>query len=131
MDHECSEKERGACNEGNLSSPRDAIKSEPENTSVVRGTLRDECRPYICDVCNKSFSQKTHLNTHQRIHSGERPYICDVCNKAFRKRYNLTVHERINSCKKPFSCDVCNNTFITRGNLQSHQRRHNEERRLC
>ena len=40
-------------------------------------------KPYECDVCNKRFSQLSHLVTHKRTHTGDKPYECDVCNKRF------------------------------------------------
>jgi hypothetical protein len=30
-------------------------------------------RPYVCDVCKKTFSQKYHVMRHQLIHSGQLP----------------------------------------------------------
>ncbi|NXM57818.1 ZFP2 protein, partial [Illadopsis cleaveri] len=52
-------------------------------------------RPYECPQCGKSFSQSSHLITHQMIHTGERPYECDQCKKRFHTNYHLRVHQRI------------------------------------
>jgi len=38
-------------------------------------------RPFTCDVCKKTFSQKTNMKRHQLIHSGQLPFTCDVCKK--------------------------------------------------
>ena len=35
-------------------------------------------RPFKCDVCDKSFTQKSEVNTHLAIHSGKRPLILSV-----------------------------------------------------
>jgi hypothetical protein len=37
--------------------------------------------PYLCDVCNKTFSHKSHVKSRQLMHSGWHPYLCDVCKK--------------------------------------------------
>jgi hypothetical protein len=32
-------------------------------------------------MCMQRFSQKSHLKTHQNVHSGERAFQCQICEK--------------------------------------------------
>ncbi|MCL4141967.1 UNVERIFIED_CONTAM: hypothetical protein GTU68_026420 [Idotea baltica] len=54
-------------------------------------------RPFKCDICDSSFTQKTHLSTHRRIHTGEYPYKCDICGDAFRDGANFWRHKKRHS----------------------------------
>lgn len=50
----------------------------PESTGSDRSKKsRTSCKRYTCDFpdCNKSFSQKTHLDIHRRAHTGDKPYV--------------------------------------------------------
>lgn len=51
-------------------------------------------RPFSCNKCNKSFSQRHHLIYHMQIHAGNKPFVCKVCNKSFRVIYFLNSHKR-------------------------------------
>ncbi|XP_078527942.1 uncharacterized protein LOC144802558 [Lissotriton helveticus] len=85
-------------------------------------------KPHDCKVCAKRFSRKTTLVRHQSVHTGERPYHCTVCSKPFSQKANLVLHQRTHTGERPYHCTVCSKCFAHQGNLVLHQKTHTGER---
>ncbi|XP_038135375.1 zinc finger protein 37 [Cyprinodon tularosa] len=69
------------------------VLEEPELCKTV-ASRRVKEKWYICPFCGKSFDRVSHLQIHQRIHTGEKPYTCEMCGKSFSQRSNLRTHQR-------------------------------------
>ncbi len=89
-----------------------------------------EDKPYMCQICHVSYSQKSRLQIHLRKHLGIKPYECKFCGNRFTEKGNLNVHLKSHFGQRNYSCEICSQQFITKGHLEDHVRRHNKERKF-
>ncbi|XP_068180566.1 zinc finger protein 112-like [Antennarius striatus] len=77
-------------------------------------------RPYCCFVCDRSFSNCSHLAVHIRTHTGERPYKCEICKKNFITTSALNRHKTIHTEGKQYVCNLCSKSFKWMESLSRH-----------
>uniref|UniRef100_A0A3B5K5W4 IKAROS family zinc finger 1 (Ikaros) n=2 Tax=Takifugu rubripes TaxID=31033 RepID=A0A3B5K5W4_TAKRU len=80
-------------------------------------------RPFHCNQCGASFTQKGNLLRHIKLHSGEKPFKCHLCSYACRRRDALTGHLRTHSVGKPHKCAYCGRSYKQRSSLEEHKER--------
>ena len=82
-----------------------------------------KCRK--CSSVFKSLKElKLHMLIHEKVED-VKPYICDLCPKSFKVSNQLRLHKEFNhSVNKPLTCNFCNRPFKQFDVLQKHRRRH-------
>jgi hypothetical protein len=82
-------------------------------------------KDFECLKCNKRFSQKGNLTTHDKtVHLKLREHVCEVCGRAFGKNGNLQMHIRMRHDKvRSAPCFQCGKTYANDSALMKHVRR--------
>ncbi|VDK25674.1 unnamed protein product [Taenia asiatica] len=74
-------------------------------SASLRMHKQSHSRPWKCNTCGMAFSRKWILEVHERRHTGERPFICPVCQHSFTDRSNLRrhmqTHIKVKRCRRP------------------------------
>ena len=80
---------------------------------------------YICkhDNCGKEFLRTWNLLDHVRMHQGVKPYVCQFCSKSFTQRGNLRKHvyrhyNPMLESRRRYTCKFCSSKFTERYNYK-------------
>ncbi|XP_042218458.1 zinc finger protein OZF-like isoform X2 [Homarus americanus] len=81
-------------------------------------------RPYSCCECGKTFPRKSSLSKHIVVHSSNKPFKCNECGKSFSTKSAIFLHNSLHTGEKPFKCAVCGESFYQKFKLTDHHRQH-------
>ncbi|KAG8436583.1 hypothetical protein GDO86_007623 [Hymenochirus boettgeri] len=91
----------------------------PENAQEFLSIKRKKSEGWKCDVCNKSFTRRPHLEEHMILHSQDKPFKCTYCEEYFKCRFTRLKHQE-KFHLGPFPCTICGRHFNDTGNMKRH-----------
>jgi len=110
------------------------LKFDPEKEPKDEGELLDEkvylpnaIGEYVCDTCDRAFTDKDLLMKHMSCHVELKPHECLQCGKKFSKANLLREHRKRHFEEGNFQCNFCQKKFFTPNKLREHIRIHTGE----
>lgn len=89
-------------------------------------------KPYSCNFCTKAFAFHHDLNLHLTVHTGNKKHVCNICEASFTKAWSLKQHLTTHETgASQLHCNECNYSTISKAQLQKHMQSHNKVKYLC
>ncbi|KAJ8301175.1 hypothetical protein KUTeg_020162 [Tegillarca granosa] len=82
----------------------------------------------VCDTKLSSFAAlEADLARHKMKHSGEKPFLCELCPKSFTRLQYLNEHMNLHLGNRPHKCKKCPATFYDLSAYHRHIHKHRVE----
>lgn len=89
-----------------------ALCGHHESTlSKFRSHMKNHAERPKCELCGKTFRDRTNLKTHLFIHNGEKEYSCPQCSKRFLFKKAMEVHMVTHEAPSHLYCLQCDMNF--------------------
>ncbi|KAJ6639654.1 Zinc finger protein [Pseudolycoriella hygida] len=100
-----------------------------DKSSVERHmVLHTGQRNYKCIFCAKGFFTRISQKRHERnVHTKEKSHICQYCNKKFVMWKFLERHLNTHTAEVVYQCDQCDKKYLNKNHLRVHKFRHAKE----
>lgn len=80
-------------------------------------SLVSKLKPFVCDICNMRFDEKTHLRQHIGHRHLPKDHKCPDCDVMINS-ISIVSHQQIH--RKKHICEKCGRLFQTAKRLQAH-----------
>lgn len=90
--------------------------------SKLRIHLKNHMERQKCELCGKSFRDKTSLRTHLFIHRGEKEYSCTKCDKKFLFKKAMEIHMVTHEAPAGLYCHECDMNFKNQMSYYQHMK---------
>ena len=81
-------------------------------------------KPYECELCNYTTTERQALQKHVLIHTGDKPYACDECSYSATQKQHLKRHKLRHTRVKSFKCHLCEFSCTKSRSLEKHKIAH-------
>ncbi|CAG9577477.1 unnamed protein product [Danaus chrysippus] len=96
------------------------------HTETSLGKLRNHIKTHTerqkCELCEKTFSDRTSLKTHLFIHKGEKEYSCPRCEKKFLFKKAMEIHLITHDAPAHLYCYKCDMNFKNQMSFNQHMK---------
>ncbi|CAG4952908.1 unnamed protein product [Parnassius apollo] len=86
----------------------------------LRNHIKNHSERQKCDLCGKTFRDRTSLRTHLFIHNGEKEYECPRCGKRFLFKKAMQIHLVTHESSAQVYCYQCDMNFKNQMSYNQH-----------
>ncbi|KAB0796827.1 hypothetical protein PPYR_10888 [Photinus pyralis] len=113
------------------------FKASSAGRLLTHMAIHDVEKPFLCNVCGKSFKLHTELRNHHFVLHKDVESVpewavqqqCDTCKKFFANPKSLKKHiQSVHDQYKPFICNICGHKTARKAMLDLHLRQHTGEK---
>ncbi|KAK5801626.1 hypothetical protein F5H01DRAFT_355963 [Linnemannia elongata] len=99
-----------------------SIDNTPTNDNDNDNDTKLKSKRHECSKCHKTFTRRSNLKTHERLHTGTHAVTCHLCKCTFSRQPDLNRHiQAIHDGARSHICDKCGRSFSRKDAWRVHQ----------